>query len=206
VVNRLDNPMTALPGAAELRVQVPAKRAALHRATPGEVLALVRAQMPKLAAGRDVDELLQIASEQALRALSGFEGRSQLSTWTFRICYLTVRKHERWHRRWLRRFQLTVDGELPEERAQGADVEDALEQRERVARLQRALEALSTKRRAAIVLHDLEGLDIEEAAGIVGTTPAALRSRLRDARRKLGELLRTDPYFGDTACRREAKK
>src|SRR5450432_1923149 len=69
-----------------------------------QVFELVYRQMRKLAGPRDFEELVQVAAEQALRSLSSFRGQSQLATWTFRICYVTVRKHDRWYRRWLRRF------------------------------------------------------------------------------------------------------
>jgi RNA polymerase sigma-70 factor (ECF subfamily) len=169
-------------------------------ATADEVFALVYRQMRRLAGPRDVDELAQIAAEQAIRSLPTFEGRSQLATWTFRICYLSVRKHDRWYRRWLRRFTLTVDGELPERVADDVDADERLSRSERLVRLQAALARLSPKRRAVLVLHDLEGLSIDRIAEVVGASPAAVRSRLRDGRKTLASLLSEDPYFGDLAC------
>jgi RNA polymerase sigma-70 factor (ECF subfamily) len=168
-----------------------------------EVFALVYRQIRRLAGPRDADELAQVAALQALRSLPSFEGRSQLATWTFRICYLTVRKHDRWYRRWLRRFTLTDDGELPEGVAEGAQGDERLARSEGLARLQAALSRLSPKRRAVLVLHDLEGLSTEQVAEVVGASPAAVRSRLRDGRKALAVLLSEDPYFGDRACRRK---
>lgn len=175
-------------------------------ASPQEVFALVYAQVHKLAPPRDADELVQVAAEQALRSLPQFEGRSRLSTWTFRICYLTIRKHERWYRRWLRRFSLTESGELPERSdGQTAPDEVAIEV-ERRDRLQRALEKLSAKRRAVVVLHDLEGLEVDEIATVVGAGRVAVQSRLRDGRAMLAKILTDDPYFGDDACKRKDTK
>jgi RNA polymerase sigma-70 factor (ECF subfamily) len=175
---------------------------------PDEVFALVYRQMRKLAGPRDFEELTQVAVEQVLRALPSFEGRSQLSTWTFRICYLTVRKHDRWYRRWLRRFTLTADGELPEPAAALglARNEEGLERKQRASRLRVALESLSAKQRAAVVLHDIDGLSIDEVAQIVGAAPVAVRSRLRDGRKMLAKVLANDPYFGDEACLREVPR
>ncbi len=171
--------------------------------TPEAVFALVYAQMRALAGRRDVDELAQVAVEQAIRALPGFAGRSKLSTWTFRICHLTVLKHDRWYRRWLRRFTLTDDGELPERGGAGALDDARLIEIERARRLRVALDELSARRRAVLVLHDLEGLSVDEVAEIVGARPVAVRSRLRDARAALADTLAADPYFGDEACRRK---
>jgi RNA polymerase sigma-70 factor (ECF subfamily) len=206
MVDRLeDSPvLPAILASADPRRISEAKRSE-PCATPEEVFTLVYAQVRKLAGHRDVDDLAQAAAEQAIRALPRFEGRSQLSTWTYRISYLTIRKHDRWYRRWLRRFTLTVDGELPERDEGTAGSDERLASGERLARLQRALEQLSSKRRTVVLLHDIEGLGIDEIAAIVDADPVAVRSRLRDGRKMLAEILRNDPYFGDEACRGEAK-
>jgi RNA polymerase sigma-70 factor (ECF subfamily) len=171
-------------------------------ATPEQVFALVLRQVRALAGRRDVDELVQIAAEQALRSLPAFEGRSKLSTWTFRICYLTVRKHDRWLRRWLRRFTLSEDGKLPENAAEADMPDETMLRDERIRRVRHVLAQLSPKRRAVVVLYDMEGLSIEEIATIVDAHPSAVRSRLRDGRHALAQLLANDPYFGTEACRR----
>ncbi len=175
-------------------------------ATADEVFALVYRQMRKLAGRRDVDELAQVAAERVLRSLPTFAGRSALSTWTFRICYLTIRKHDRWYRRWLRRFTLTDDGQVPEIAAAAqASTDERLLNRERAERLFAALSTLSPKRRAVVVLHDLEGCSVTEIATIVDAQARAVRSRLRDGRKALAQALASDPYFGVEACRRKAR-
>jgi RNA polymerase sigma-70 factor, ECF subfamily len=205
-MNRLDEGAGFLPRAGPILVTERTEMAQREtRPTPEEVFALVYTQVRKLAGRRDVDEIVQTAAEQAIRGLPRFEARSQLSTWTYRICYLTIRKHDRWHRRWLRRFTLTLDGELPEH-AEEAGQEEDLERAERLSRLVRALDRLSPKRRAVVVLHDLEGLPVNEIATIVDAEVAAVRSRLRDGRKVLAEILEDDPYFGETACRKKVKR
>lgn len=167
------------------------------------IFALVFRQMNALW-GRyraDFDDLVQISAEQAFKALPSFRQEAELSTWTYRICYRAVLRHQRWSRRWLRRF--TLEPLVREPVAPGLDGCSELEQRERSQRLARALEHLSDKRRSVVVLRDLEGLDISEIAEIVGTSEATVRSRLRDGRRTLASLLRTDPYFGNEACAEE---
>jgi RNA polymerase sigma factor (sigma-70 family) len=168
-----------------------------------EVLSLIYRQMHALA-GRaaDLDDLVQMAAEQIFRSLSSFEGRSAPSTWTYRICYHTLLKQRRWHRRWLQRFSYTED-------LAHVDVVDArdsgqlLEQRERARRLRAALERVSPKRRAVVILHDLEELEVEEIAAIVGANERTVRSRLRDGRKRLAEELERDAYFGVDGCLQE---
>src|SRR5580693_4422560 len=180
---------------------LPAAAAPVPTATPEQVFALVYQQVRKLAGHRDVDELAQIAAEQAIRSLPRFAGRCALSTWTYRICYLTIRKHDRWYRRWLRRFTLTLDGELPERGSEEDERvgDERLAESERLVRLRGALDQLSPRRRAVVVLHDIDGLAIDEIAAVVDATPVAVRSRLRDGRKMLAEILESDPYFGDEA-------
>jgi len=141
----------------------------------------------------DFDDLAQAAAEQALRALPSFRRESELSTWTYRICYRAVLRHRRWYKRWLRRFTLDAPA------SEAIDTENAeaqLAQRERLARLTSALDELSEKRRAVVILRDIEGFGIAAIATIVGANHATVRSRLRDARRQLATSLRADPYFG----------
>jgi RNA polymerase sigma-70 factor (ECF subfamily) len=168
-----------------------------------QVFSLVYRQMHALW-GRyrpDFDDLVQVAAEQALRSLPSFRRESELGTWTYRICYHTVKKHQRWSTRWLRRF--TLDLPHADAQAPAATASETLEARERAARLHRALDRLTAKRRAVLVMRDLEGLGIAEIATIVTANEATVRSRLRDARRDLSSLLADDAYFGDRACSTE---
>jgi RNA polymerase sigma-70 factor (ECF subfamily) len=158
-----------------------------------------------LLAGRsaELDDLVQSAAEQALRSLASFEGRAARSTWTFRICYHTLLKHQRWYRRWLRRFSLSGDDAAEAVASADPMTSDLLEQRNRSVRLRRALDSVSPKRRAVVLLHDIEELSIDEIASIVGANTGTVRSRLRDGRKMLARALARDPYFGDVACHLE---
>ena len=169
-----------------------------------QIFGLVYRQMRAITAARsrELDDLVQIAAERALRGLSSFQQRSELSTWTYRICYLTFISHERAAHRWLRRV---VHGEVDERTDPLPTPAESLEQRERVERLRRALLQVSPKRRAVVVMHDLDGLDIDEVARIVGAKRNTVKSRLRDGHRQLARLLADDPYFGDRACARPAE-
>lgn len=165
-----------------------------------EVFGLVYSQMRSLA-GRapDLDDLVQAAAEQALRALPAFEGRSALATWTYRVCYHTLLNERRWYKRWLRRFTFTSDGSLPDPEDPRPSAHEVLERLERAARVRAALEQVSPKRRAVVILHDLEGLPLAEVVDIVGANLLTVRSRLRDGRRRLLAELACDPYFGEAS-------
>lgn len=141
----------------------------------------------------DLDDLVQQAAEQIIKCRDRFEGRSDISTWIYAVCYRILLKHRRWYRRWSVRFRLEQEGDpTPQDDSlPGA----TLERRERARRLQAALDRLSERHRAAVVLHDVEELSIAEIACIVGSNELTVRSRLRDGRRRLRDLLSADTDF-----------
>lgn len=168
---------------------------ALTRESPDELLALLYRQMRALAGPRqDLDDLVQAAAERALKALERFEGRSSISTFTYGIVYRTLIDQQRWYRRFQRRFSLDAR-EQPDELTFARSSETDLRELERARRLYAALDQLPNEKRATLILHDLEGLDVAEVAVISGANAGTVRSRLRDAHKKLADLLRQDPLF-----------
>jgi len=168
---------------------------ALTRESPDQLLALLYRQMRALAGPRqDLDDLVQAAAERTLKALERFEGRSALATFTYGIVYRTLLDHQRWYRRFQRRF--TLDSrEEPDEPVFPRTSETDLHELERARRLYAALDRLSAEKRATLILHDLEGLDVASVAAISGAKELTVRSRLRDAHKQLVQLLRQDPLF-----------
>lgn len=161
--------------------------------TEREVVLLVYRQMRTLAGpSPDLDDLVQTALEQLLRA--HFERRSSFSTFSYGVCYRVWLKHLRFRYRFLARFLVT--DQPPEVADDHVDAEASLEARERIGRLYAALERITPKRRAVLTLFELGGHSIVEIAQIVGAVEPTVRTRLRDARRQLEELLRQDDYFG----------
>lgn len=153
---------------------------------------------------RDFDDLVQKGLIAVFEALPSFRGEARLSTFVAAICYRTWLKHLRWSGRWLRRFALTPDGTLPDPSDLGHRQtlpSEVLLDRERWRRLYQGLEGVTEKRRAVIVLHDLEGLELEEIAAIVGAPLATVRTRLRDGRKALRRILAEDPYFAGEGSR-----
>lgn len=179
---------------AEISMFAPVERAQAAEAPP-DLLRLLYRQVRSLAGPRpDLDDLVQAAAERALKALPRFEGRSALSTWTYGIAYRTLLDHDRWFRRWRKRFSFSEDMRVPEPETE-RDSETAALELARARRLHDALERLPAAKRAVLVLHDLEGVEMREIASIVIANERTVRSRLRDGRKKLLELLRADPLF-----------
>jgi RNA polymerase sigma-70 factor (ECF subfamily) len=143
----------------------------------------------------DLDDLVQVAAEQTFRKLPTFEGRSNLRTWVYAICYRVLLKHRRWYRRWSARFRLEDEGDLAAPDRDGPLPSAQLELRERARVLQAGLSRLSELQRAVVVLHDLEELEIAQVASIVDCNVLTARSRLRDARKQLRKWIEADPKF-----------
>lgn len=74
---------------------------------------------------------------------------------------------------------------------------EALELRERLARLDVKLKGLSPEHRMVLVLRDVEGLTYEEIATITGTPLGSVKARLHRARNEMVHLLRTNTYDWD---------
>jgi RNA polymerase sigma-70 factor (ECF subfamily) len=159
-----------------------------------ELVATVHRQMRSIAGPtRDLEDLTQNALEQVLRSLDRFEGRGELSTFTYRVCVHVAMNHWRWWRRWLRRFEL---GGSDDEREPAAPCTSELAiERERARRLHAALEKIAPAKRVVLTLVDLEELPAARVAEIVGCPEPTVRSRLRQARIELTQRLARDPAF-----------
>jgi RNA polymerase sigma-70 factor (ECF subfamily) len=135
----------------------------------------------------DETEALDAAQDVFLRLhryLRSFDPTQDFGAWLYRMvvnaCHDARRRRPR---------HLSLDDERArgtvEDLRSGDDVEataGAL-QDERV--LAAALQTLSEKERAALVLRDLEGLSTQEVADALGSTPTTVRSQISIARGKL---------------------
>lgn len=135
----------------------------------------------------DLDDLIQIAAEQAFRNIHRFDGRCEITTWVYAVCYRVLLNQRRWYRRFQLRFApLSADDDAADLDPTPAEL---LEARARSRQLHRALSQMGAKYRVVVVLHDLEELKVNEIAKIVGANELTVRSRLRDGRKQLGKLL-----------------
>ena len=67
----------------------------------------------------------------------------------------------------------------------GEDVEANAIKAQQRAMIVEALDTLSTKERAALVLRDLEGLSTEEVARVLGSSQTTVRTQISSARAKI---------------------
>jgi RNA polymerase sigma-70 factor (ECF subfamily) len=140
----------------------------------------------------EAEDLTQEAFLQLYRKIGTFRGESAFSTWLHRLSVNVVLMH-------LRKKNLPVVS--LEESTQGGGEEDTPKKdfgAEDLAlagsidrlQLQKAVDDLPPGYRTIFVLHDIEGYEHNEIAGIVGCSIGNSKSQLHKARMKLRDLLR----------------
>lgn len=127
----------------------------------------------------DLEDLLQEAYLQLMRALKAYRGDSKVSTFLHRVCVNVGLMHLRSRRR----RPEDATGELPDDPAGEAhDPERAAQVKQAAALVQRALATVSEEKASVFVYHDLLGLKPEEIAELVDCPVNTVRSRLNRAR------------------------
>src|SRR6185437_13432932 len=110
----------------------------------------------RIVGAQDAEELVQEVFLRAYRGLDKFRGDAQLSTWMYRLAVNAALSHAT-------RTQARQRRDLGED----------------------ALVALPAGYRAVLVLHDVEGLQHEEIAEILGCRVGTSKSQLHKARAKM---------------------
>ena len=139
----------------------------------------------------DLDDLIQTVFVEAFRSLPAFRGDALFSTWLARIAARVTMHAIR--RRPPRAKQLDEQ----EHQAHAAGPERTTAAREGLAILDGLLAELRPKRRAAFVLHVLEGYSMEEVAVILNASTAAVKVRVHDARRHLERRCKHHPGIAE---------
>lgn len=143
----------------------------------------------------DVEDVIQEVFIQVHRSIGNFRGQSKFSTWLHRVAVNVALQH-------LRRKRATVvskSDDRVEERAaeEGgqASPSESLETQERLQAVYRALDQISPKKRAVLVMHDMQGLSAQKIAELVGSPVFTVRTRLFYARREFYRRIVGDPAF-----------
>jgi RNA polymerase sigma-70 factor (ECF subfamily) len=143
----------------------------------------------------DAEDVLQNTFLKAFQHIGEFEGRSNLSTWLYRIganeALMMIRKHH----------PEMVLGEVGLDEAEQGDLfpaqftdwcclpEDEFLTSESKAALEQAIQHLPETLRIVFLLRDIEGLSIEETGNTLGLSETNVKTRLLRARLRLREEL-----------------
>lgn len=137
------------------------------------------------------EDLTQEAFLQLFRKIATFRGESAFSTWLHRMSVNVVLMHLR--KKGLPAVSLEETMETEEEtpRKELGAQDPVLSGSINRLQLQRAIEELPPGYRTIFVLHDVEGYEHNEIAGMVGCSIGNSKSQLHKARMKLREFLKT---------------
>jgi len=129
----------------------------------------------------DLDDVCQDVFLVVHRRLDEFEGRSSLRSWLYAISARVAADYRKsaYVTRQRVRESLT---ELPAPCELGRPEARLL--------LRRALAALDDNKRDVLLLHEIEGFSVPEAAGILGCPVQTAYTRLQSARHEIGRQLR----------------
>jgi RNA polymerase sigma-70 factor (ECF subfamily) len=135
----------------------------------------------------DAADALQDAAVSAYRAAAGFRSDAAVGTWLYRIVVNACLDR-------IRRQAARPTVHYPDERSASwqraiRDPIDAVGTRELRLVLEQALATLSVEHRTAVVLVDIEGISVEEAARVLGVPTGTVKSRCARGRARLALLL-----------------
>ncbi len=149
---------------------------------------------------QEAEDVLQETFMNAYRALSTFEGRSNIGTWLYRIAsnqaLMRLRKKQP--------ASISVDEpitdddweEIPRQFVDWCCLpEKELMTSEALEELDSALDTLSGNLRTVFILRDVNGLSTRETAQVLNISEAAVKTRLLRSRLKLREVLSS--YFSE---------
>lgn len=151
------------------------------------------------------EELLQETLFRVAKGLPDFAGRSSVNTWAFSIATRVAADHFRAPDRRVKIVAVDEATDL-------ADPDRALAERvifdEMNACVRQVIDSLPEDYRAALVLHDLEGLGAQQVAEVCGCSLATAKIRIHRARDRLRKALQQECDFyrdGDDVFRCDRK-
>jgi RNA polymerase sigma-70 factor (ECF subfamily) len=133
----------------------------------------------------DAEEVAQEAFIRIFRGLDKFRGDAALATWIYRLAVNAALSHRS-------RRGNGVPAEVTDQAEVQVSAEPVRGDAVLRARIERALARLPVGYRTVIVLHDIEGLEHEEVAQILGCHVGTSKSQLHKARGRLREMLAAD--------------
>jgi len=148
----------------------------------------------------DAHDAVQEAFVAVFKNIDRFDGRSKLQTWLHRItvnaALMKLRKIRRLDERSIDELMPKFDLVGHRRHAGpgwGDNPEAAAAKEESRALVHEAIAQLPQTHRDVLILRDIQEASTEEAAGELGITPGAVKTRLHRARIALREIL--DPHF-----------
>jgi RNA polymerase sigma-70 factor (ECF subfamily) len=131
----------------------------------------------------DLDDLVQETFFRAFRRIGGWRGEAGFRSWTFSIASNLLK--DEYRRRKGRQLVAIEDHDLPSR----DDPESSFGAREMERQLIEGLGTLPRLQREVFLLRAQQGIEYEEIATALGTTPGAARVHYHHAVRRLKEMI-----------------
>jgi RNA polymerase sigma-70 factor (ECF subfamily) len=151
-----------------------------------------------------LEDMIQETLMRVMDRLDSFEGRSQFTTWVYKIA-IRIALNELRHRKWK---EVSLDGleesdepgEMPSERFASSDPrpESVVERKDAMELVKQIFdEELTPRQRAALTAISVKGVPMEEVARRMGTNRNALYKMLHDARLRLKGRLEREGFHAE---------
>ena len=148
-----------------------------------------------------LEDVIQETTLRVLANLASFEGRSQFTTWVYKIA-IRIALNELRHRKWR---EVSLDGlessddpnEIPSERFASNDPNPGVvtERKDAAALVEMILnEELTPRQRAVLTAVSFKGVPMDEIARRMGTNRNALYKMLHDARLRMRRRLKREGF------------
>ena len=137
-----------------------------------------------LANAEDASEITQIVFLRVLERLDDYDRQYKFFSWIYRIAINEAIDLLRRNRR-----EEPLDDEIDIPDTAGSGPEQQYRDRELSERIQRALMSMKVEDRVVLTLRHFSDLSYREIAEVLGTEEKTVKSRLFEARQRMGELL-----------------
>ena len=160
--------------------------------------------------GDEIEDVMQDAYFSAFTHLHQFRGSARWSTWLCKIAFNEALARTR-RRRVFVSLDTAMEGSIHDSlKAPNVDPERAAGDRQLALVLEEEIDRLPDIYRTAIVLRQMEGLDVAETAAVLGVEEDVVKTRLHRARAllraaiegRIGEQLDQTYSFGAERCDR----
>lgn len=143
----------------------------------------------------DANDLTQDVFVKAFRGINSFNGKSSFFTWIYRIAVNTgitfAKKNKKNSFYSLETFnEGASNSHVVELLSDNYCADKVALLRELNEKLNEALQALSVKHRAVVVLHEIEGMNHADVAKVLNCSEGTVKSRLHYAKEQLKEILK----------------
>lgn len=147
---------------------------------------------------QEANDSAQETFVKVFTSLKRFRMESSFSTWLYRIavntCKNRLKSSQFRHRKRMVPLHHTgSDGNSnpsPELRDEGPTASELVLRKERMMRIQEAIDSLPEEQKSVVLLRDLEGFSYDEISSITGIPLGTVKSKLARARQRLRDRLR----------------